>query len=703
MELFRIRGVPVKIGWSWLVIFLLVFWSLATALFPTTYPGLAGLTYLVMAGVATVLFFLSILVHELSHTLRSLREGVPVRDITLWLFGGVSRADEPLPGPGAEFRVVVAGPLASAALAVLFLGIALAGRALDLPDAWVGVPDYLARINGLLLAFNLVPALPLDGGRLLHALLWWRLGESSTATIYAAGAGRAFAVVLVAIGVIGVFAGDSVGGIWFMFLGWFLLMAVRQEVVAARVSQAFIGLRVRDLMTRQLLTLDPEMTIDEFADLLGRWPSHAAYPVVQHGSLEGMLVLSSAGAVPTHRRASVRVAEVMLPRSAVPVVHPDDLVAEAARAVSGEPGRAVVMEGPTDQDIVGLLSTTDLSRALEVAPSRGVRGRRSRVGTGIGLVAALVVVLVAAAIYHPPFVVLEPGRSTGINGDVRISGVPVQRPSGQYLLTSVVLSQPNAFGLLLALPRTDRQVYSTAQVVPPGVAPAAVDRLERQLFLESQQAAAVAAARAAGYHATLTGHGARVLGLVPSSPASRVLEVGDTITAVDGTRVATANDLHDALAGRPVGETLMLTVDRGPRTLRLQVQNASLSQTPGDTGIGVLAATRDVHAMLPFEISFRKRPDVGGPSAGLAYALAVTDMLDRTNDARGRAVAASGTIAPDGSVGSVGGVHEKAIAARVAGASVFLVPFDEVAAVDGQQLRVVGVKDLEEALNALTS
>jgi PDZ domain-containing secreted protein/Zn-dependent protease len=701
MELFRVRGVPVRIGWSWLVIFLLVFWSLGTALFPATYPGLAGATYLLMAGAATALFFVSILVHELSHTLQSLREGVPVRDITLWLFGGVSRADEPLPSPGAEFRVVFAGPLASAVLAVAFLGITAAGRALGLSDALVGVPEYLARINALLLGFNVIPALPLDGGRLLHALLWWRLKDSSTATIYAAGAGRAFAAVLIAIGAVSILVGDSFSGIWFVLLGWFLLAAVRQEVLAARVSRAFVGLRVRDLMSTQLLTVEPGMTIREFADLLGRWPSHAAYPVVAHGELAGMLVLRTAGAVPEHRRDSVRVADVMLTASDVPLAHPDDLVSETARVVSQEPGRAIVTEGPGAHQIVGLLSITDLSRALEAAPRQCARRPPSRAGVAIAALAVVTVVLVAAAVYHPPFVLVAPGGSFSVNDDIHISGVPIQQPRGRYLLTSVELSQPNTLVLLAGLLRPDRQVHPVSQVLPSGVSPGAVNAFERGLFADSRPTAAVAAATAAGYRARLSGEGARVLGVVASSPASGALKVGDTITAVDGSPVATTGDLHAALAGRPAGQNLALTVERGRRALTIRVTNARLPQPAGGTGIGVLTATRNLRAVLPFDITFRDRPDVGGPSAGPVYALAITDMLDRSDDANGRAVAATGTIAEDGSVGPVGGVPEKAIAAEGAGADVLLVPVEDLPALADHPLRVLGVKDLQQAVRVL--
>ena len=700
MTLFHVRGVPVKVGWSWLLIFVLVFWSLASSLFPSTYPGLSGSAYFLMAVVATVLFFGSVLVHELSHTLRSLREGVHVREISLWLFGGVSQADEPLPGPGAEFRVVFAGPLASAALAVMFLALTAGARAAGLPTAWVAVPEYLARINGLLLAFNLVPALPLDGGRLLHALLWWRSGDSATATIYAAMAGRVFGAVLVAIGLISMLAGQDLGGLWFVVLGWFLMQAVRQEVLSARVTQAFTGLRVRDLMSTRLVTVDVSMTVADFGHILERGPSHPAYPVLDQGDLVGLLLLKRAGEVPIEQRPFVRVGEVMVAQDQVPVVYADDLIVQAANVLTKEPGRAIVRESTTGP-VVGLLSSTDLSRAVDAAPKRPAAARRSRTAAVLGLLASAAVLLAGAAIYHPPFVVVSPGESFDVRGDITIRGTPVQRPSAPYLVSSVRLSQPNTLSVLVAALRTDRQVLPVGDVLPTGVSPAVVVQLERTLYTESQQTAAVAAARAAGFNATLTGGGARVLGFAASSPAEEVLKVGDTITAVDGAPVHFASDLQDAVAGHPAGETIHVTVVRGGRTLRVDVKNARLPQVSGGTGLGIVVDTKDLHAVLPFGITFRERLGLAGPSAGLAYSLVIADMLDQSDDAKGRVVAATGTIAPGGTVGPVGGVEEKAIAARDAGAKILLVPDEELPSAESGQIDVVGVKTLQQALDFL--
>ena len=386
MVVFRVRGVPIRVGWSWLVIVGLVFWSLAAVLFPDSYPDRPGWEYAAMAAVATALLFGSLLVHELCHTLQSMREGVHVKDITLFLFGGVSQADEPVPGPGAEFRIVAAGPLASFALMVLFGLLELVGSLAGLADPWVGVLGYLARINGLLLLFNLVPALPLDGGRLLHAWLWRRSGDNERATLRAAGAGRVFAILLIAAGVAMALSGDTIGGVWFAAIGWFLLQAVRSEVMGARATQAFTGLRVRDLMTAPPVCLRPDLTVADLGAHLDELGGHPAYPVVADGRYLGTLVLARAGAVPDHRRGEVRVGDLAVPAAALPVLHPDDDAVEAARVVGTAlaasdlahrdtaPTSWVVLGGPTGQEPVGVLSTTDLDRIIATAGLPGGAG-----------------------------------------------------------------------------------------------------------------------------------------------------------------------------------------------------------------------------------------------------------------------------------------------------------------------------------------
>lgn len=701
IKLFTVRGIPVGLNWTWVFVFLLVVWSLSAVVFPSSYPELSGGTHIVMGLVAAVLFFVSILIHELSHALRALREGVHVREITLWLFGGVSRIEEPLPTPGAALRVAGAGPLASAALAVGFLAVGEAAHAVGAGDAVVGVCSYLGWINGLLLVFNVVPALPLDGGRLLHAVLWWRSGDRVGATLSASRAGRVFGIVLVAVGLLGLFGGSGIGGIWFVFLGWFLLQAVREEEVAARLEDAVEGLRVRDLMVPDPVAVAPDLELERFAAVTRRSP-HGAYPVVVGDHLVGLVTRRAS--VESHRRGERTVADVMLTGERVPRVHADDGAIAVLDRLATEPGRAVVVGGPDDDEVVGLVSVSDYSAALSRRPRRVPTGRQ-RHGRSwlvpIWFVVALVIVSAGAALYHPPYVVISPGDAFDVRGDISVTGVAVGAPSGPYIATSVRLDQPSALGLLIAAIRQDREIVPLGDVLPAGISSDEADRLQQQLFVDSRQLAAAAAAEAAGFDASLSGDGVRVLGVVASSPASSVLDVDDVIVEVQGMTVATTDDLRGALAGTPAGATVDVVVTRDDRRVELETETTDLPDVAGGVGLGVLGVTEQLRVVLPFDVEFRPRPNVGGTSAGLVFALAITDLLEPADLAASRSIAATGTIDADGSVGEVGGVAEKAIAARDAGAELFLVPRTEVADVGADGVEVRGVTDLAQAVAAL--
>ena len=697
----RIGGVPVGVHWTWVFVAALVVWSLASSLFPATYPGLAGSTYLVMALVAGGLLFASILLHELGHTLRALREGMRIREVTLWLFGGVASFEGAFPSAGAEFRVAVAGPAVSAALAGGFWVASQAMQAAGLPAAAHGVADYLARINALLLGFNLVPALPLDGGRALHAWLWRRQRSPLAATLSAATAGKLFAGVLIGIGLLGLFSGGGAGGVWMVFIGWFLLQAAQGEATDAQLRGALGGQRVRDVMTADPVTVDADLPLDTFVDRVAPSARHVAYPVVDGGRLVGLVAAGRAVEVPADQRPVRTVLDVMVRGDEIPVVRADDDALAALPALQQEPGRAVVVAdgGAT---VVGVLAPSDVVRVVDLERRRGepIPGAR-RAGAGVWVAVVAAILVAGGALYHPPYVVIEPGPSFDIRDDVSITGVPAERPSGAYLLTSVRLRHPNALGLLVAALRPDREVVSVGSVTPKGMGPGEQADWQQSLFRDSQRLAAAAAADAAGLPVAVNGRGATVVDLVRSSPAAGVLERGDTIVEVDGVAVETAGDLHDLLATRPPGSPFTLTVERDGQRRRVEVRTRRLPQVAGGVGIGVFAETRDLRIDLPFEVRFRTRPDVGGPSAGLAYALAIADMLDPADRARSRSVAATGTVDLDGRVGPVGGVREKAVAARSAGADVFLVPSSEATGVDVPRLDVRSVDDLTEALRVL--
>ncbi|MGH2811504.1 MAG: PDZ domain-containing protein, partial [Actinomycetota bacterium] len=306
-----------------------------------------------------------------------------------------------------------------------------------------------------------------------------------------------------------------------------------------------------------------------------------------------------------------------------------------------------------------------------------------------------------SAFYRPPLAVFAPADAIDISGDITISGVPSQKPNGKFLLVAVQVEQPTGLGVLWAIVHPDRDVVPISSFLPEGIPEQEFTRQQRGLFDESQLLAAAAAAQAAGLQVTVSGTGVRVLGTVPRSPAADQLRDGDVITAVNGSPVRIAEDLRRAVSSEPPGTPFVLRVEREGGELEVEIRSARLPTPDGSPAIGVLIETRDIDVDLPFEIQFRDR-NVGGPSAGLAYALAIADMLDPEDIARDRTIAASGTIQLDGEVGLVGGLSQKAEAAEDADADLMLVPLEEIGELQDADLPVRGVDNLADALSLLT-
>jgi Zn-dependent protease/CBS domain-containing protein len=364
LTLGKIAGIRVGVHWSWLVVFALIVWTLASGVFPETNPDLSDGAYIAIAVIASVLFFASVLLHELGHAVQARRERIEIEGITLWLFGGVAQLRGGFPSAGAEFRVAVAGPIVSLVLGILFVLLALAG----LPEGADAVVAWLGYVNLSLLVFNLVPALPLDGGRILHAGLWHFRGDFGSATRIGAAFGRGFGYVLIAGGIaLFVFAGDF-SGAWLVFLGWFLLAAATSEARFYAAREALAGLRVRDLMSPQPVTVPADLSLGRFVDEVV-WPRRfTTYPVVEDGRVVGLLPFRCVARVPRTDWDVRTVRDCMLGLDEVPILDADDEAIDALEKVSGsEVNRALVLDGDR---LLGLLSITDLARALEAAPRR---------------------------------------------------------------------------------------------------------------------------------------------------------------------------------------------------------------------------------------------------------------------------------------------------------------------------------------------
>lgn len=363
----RIAGVKIGLNWSVLVIAAYLVFALATSIFPSTNPGLGEGTRIVMGIVAAALFLGSILLHEVGHAVQAKRDGMTIDGITLWVFGGVARFVGMFPGAGAEFRIAIAGPLVSLALGLGFSGIALVP---GMPEPVDAVAAWLGYINLALLVFNMLPALPMDGGRVLRSAIWARTKDFGRATRIAGGLGRFLAMGLVALGaVIAIGLGSAISGIWLALIGWFILRASEGETRAAAITARFSGLTVRDVMVADPVTTTSTTTLDEIAALT-RWTgAYTTYPVLDGDLAVGLFPIGVLRGLPREVWETTPVSRVMVPVEHVSVSRPDEPLQDAvARLQAFALHRGLVLE---DGRLAGLLSMSDVVRLVQGGRPRG--------------------------------------------------------------------------------------------------------------------------------------------------------------------------------------------------------------------------------------------------------------------------------------------------------------------------------------------
>jgi Zn-dependent protease len=365
----RIAGIPVGASWSALFIAGLIAWSLAGRLLPVQAPGLAPAAYWLAGAAGAGLFLASLLAHEVGHAVVARRAGLRVRGITLWLLGGVAQLEDEPATPRDELRVAVVGPAVSLALAV---GFGLAAAALAVaggPAVAVAVAAWLAVGNAALALFNLVPAAPLDGGRVLRGLLWRRHGSRVRASVTAATAGVWVGGALIVYGLLGSVADWGFGSLWTALVGWFLVVAARQERDHALLRADLGGLLAGQVMTPAPPAAPAWFTVDAFLrTYIEPWQA-AALPLRGFdGHPAGVVTAAALYAVPRERRHLVRAGDVAIPMAALVVVAPDQPVADLPARLAGGRTLAVVVAGGQP---VGLIGQAELARG----PAQGERAR----------------------------------------------------------------------------------------------------------------------------------------------------------------------------------------------------------------------------------------------------------------------------------------------------------------------------------------
>lgn len=380
--LFRVLGIPIRLDLSWLAVFALVTWTLASRVFPAESglggAGLAGPWLVGLAALTALLLFGSVLLHELGHAVVARRSHLPIRGITLFLFGGVAELAREPDAPGQELKMAIAGPAVSAVLCGVFAGIASApASALSFVprlDAVQAIARFLATVNAGLLVFNMIPGFPLDGGRVLRACLWWATGSLVRATRIATIAGSAVGLVLMLFGAFQAFSGAVVPGLWLAFIGLFLGRAARSSYEHVRLKRALDGLRVRDVLREPAAAVLPGVLLERFvAEHVPRHRCEAYVVVDGFGRPVGVLDLGEIARLPRGRRATATVGEVMRPLDGAPIL-PLDASATGAFEAARPGGIAIVVEpgeGP-EGGFRGFVLAKDVVEAARLRARLGI-------------------------------------------------------------------------------------------------------------------------------------------------------------------------------------------------------------------------------------------------------------------------------------------------------------------------------------------
>lgn len=364
LNLFKLFGFQVRVDASWLLLALLITWSLASALFPSLYPDLSTRTYWVMGVLGAVGVFFSIVIHELSHSLVARRYGLRIKGITLFVFGGVADMEEEPERPAAEFWMAIAGPIASIVIAVAASLVALGGRTIGWPVWLNGTFGWLGSINLILAAFNLVPAFPLDGGRVLRSALWHWKQNLKWATRITSSLGSGFGLFLIVMGVLNFINANFVGGMWLFLIGLFLRNASQMSYRQLMVRRALEGEPIRRFMQRDVHTVPAETTLSDFVENYVYRHHHKLFPVVDNGDLRGCVTTHQLKEVPREEWDARTVGEILEPCSEANSAPPDkDAMKTLINMNRNGKSRLLVID---DGRLQGILSLKDLMKFISL-------------------------------------------------------------------------------------------------------------------------------------------------------------------------------------------------------------------------------------------------------------------------------------------------------------------------------------------------
>jgi len=367
-RLFRIAGIDIGVHYTWIFIFVFISWSLAQGFFPQAYAGWDTLTYWITGIIAALMLFVSVLLHELAHSLVAKRRGIPVASITLFFFGGVSNLEEEPKKPMAEFTMAIVGPGTSLVLALVFWLLYLIPA--DKTGPLAAMLSYLALINLILAVFNLLPGFPLDGGRVLRSIIWGATGNLVKATNIAGRIGQLLGWALIGVGIYFIFFVSIVSGLWMAFIGWFLSGAASASRREVTVRESLSGIRVRDFVDLNTTTISPETTVAEMVDNIFRRQHGRAVPVCRDGRLLGIVSITDVRGLPQEKWPTTPVADIMTREPLYTASPQDDLNTVMKLLAQHDINQVPIQQ---DGQCVGLLSRADIIRHIQFREELGVK------------------------------------------------------------------------------------------------------------------------------------------------------------------------------------------------------------------------------------------------------------------------------------------------------------------------------------------
>lgn len=366
----RVFGIPIRLHFSWFFIFALVTWALTVSYFPESYPDWSRTASIITGVITSLLFFSSVLLHELMHSVVAIASGIPVKSITLFIFGGVSQITEEPSNPKMELKIALAGPLTSILLGGIFWAIFFM-----IPESFeyiIAVSFWLGLINLMLGIFNLLPGFPLDGGRVLRAILWWRSGNLRRATKWASNAGRGISFLFIFGGIWLIFQGPEFwfNGLWLAFIGWFLGNAAVGSYRQLTLQQMLQGHAVSEAMTRSCTTVQQNITLNELVNKHILPTGNQCFIVTDGAQTKGLITLKEVKAIPSTEWALKKVIEIMIPLEKLRQVRPDEDMARVLKVLTEEEiGQLPVVEGG---NIIGMISRENLLAFINIRDKLGM-------------------------------------------------------------------------------------------------------------------------------------------------------------------------------------------------------------------------------------------------------------------------------------------------------------------------------------------